>query len=179
MKPLRALGLVLVIVGALVALVVAGLRPVGGALLICGAGLVIYSFLPQSRLGSGKRGPYSWEEDDKPRGRRQLYTADPGEVAPRAKPPAQQPDFVSPNPGIIPPIRQQASGGNPEYTAGHAEVPPPRERERAAAEYTPPAQEVRPDDPTEAPPPLPGYPTDTLPADGSEMPPMAPPPAHT
>ena len=138
MKPLGALGLVLVIVGALVALVVAGLRPLGGAMLICGAGLVIYSLLPRSRRVGGKRGPYSWEEDEKPRGPRQIYTADPGEVALRSKPPAHEPDFVSPSPGIIPPIRQQASGGNPEYTTGHAEVPPPRERERPAPEYTPP-----------------------------------------
>jgi hypothetical protein len=176
MKPLGALGLVLVIVGALVALVVAGLRPLGGAMLICGAGLLVYSFLPRSRLVGGKRGPYSWEEDEKPHGPRQIYTADPGEVAVRSRPPGQEPDFVSPTPGVIPPIRQQASGGHAAYTTGHAEVPEPRERERAAPEYTPPPQEIRPDDGTEAPTPMPGYPTDNLPEDASDIPPMAPPP---
>ncbi|MEA2682508.1 MAG: hypothetical protein QOK05_836 [Chloroflexota bacterium] len=176
MKPLSALGLVLLIVGGLVVLVVKGLQPLGGALLICGAGLVIYSFLPQSRRPGGRRGPYSWEDDEKPRGPRQIYTADPGEVAPRSRPQGHEPDFVTPTPGTIPPIRQQASGGSAEYTTGHNEVPEPRERERMAAEYTTGPQEMRPDDGTVAPPPPPGYPSDTLAGDSSDIPPMAPPP---
>jgi hypothetical protein len=178
MKPMLALGVVLVIVGALVALALPGLRPLGGALLICGAGLVVYSFLPRSQGARGRRGPYSWEDDEKPRGPRQIYTAAPGEVAPRPRPPAQEPSFVSPTPGTIPPIRQQPSGGDAEYTAGHAEVPPPRERQKPAAEYSPPPGQMLTDDATVAPPPLPGYPTDNLPADDSDLPPMAPPPQH-
>lgn len=178
MKPMLALGVVLVIVGALVALALPALRPVGGALMICGAGLVVYSFLPRSQRARGKRGSHSWQDDDEPHGPRQIYTPAPGEVAPRPQRQAQEPSFVSPEPGSIPPIRQQSSGGDAEYTAGHAEVPLPREREKAAAEYSPPPGQVHEDDGTEPPPPLPGYPSDSIPASDPDMPPMVPRPPH-
>lgn len=178
MKPLLALAVVLVIVGALVALALPGLRPVGGALLICGAGLVVYLFLPRSRRARGKRGPHNWEDDEEPRGPQQIYTATPGEVAPRPRRQTQEPSFVSPTPGSIPPLRRQSSGGDAEYTASHAEVPPPREREKAVPEYSPPPGQMQEDDGTAVPPPLPGYPTDNLPGSDPEMPPMVPPPAR-
>ncbi|HEY8740952.1 MAG TPA: hypothetical protein VIN56_10210 [Candidatus Dormibacteraeota bacterium] len=181
MKPLGALGLVLVIVGGLIALALGGLRPVGGALAICGLALIVYSYVqPQRKLERSRRGPYSWEDDEKQKdGPPEIYTPVPGEVVPRTRPTAAPADFTVAAPGDIPPIRTQASGGAAEYTTGHGEVPPPREREHEAAEYSPPPGEMRDEPRKEPSPPPPGFSESLLPPEDADMPPMAPPPPAT
>ncbi len=142
MKPLAAGGLALALIGGLVALIGGGLRPLGGALLICGLALLVYAYFTPGTPAPGR--PVAWTDDEPASGPAEIYRAEPGEVRPRPNTPGQAPGFTSPTPGEIPPVRQQASGGSTQYTTGHADVPPPRERQPGSAEYYPPAGEVRP-----------------------------------
>ncbi|HEV1996541.1 MAG TPA: hypothetical protein VGR61_00225 [Candidatus Dormibacteraeota bacterium] len=179
MKPLTALGLALATVGALVALAVATLRPVGGALFICGVALVIYGLLPRSARRQRARGPYSWDDEQKG-GPRELYTANPGEVQVKTRQVDHEPEFTVARPGDIPMPRHQASGGAAEYTAAeNTDIPVPRDRERAAAEYTPTPREMRPDEPTPQGPQGPSFIPDLLNSENPDMPPMVPPPPRT
>jgi hypothetical protein len=176
MKPLGALGLALALVGALMFLALPGLRPVGGAMVLCGLALIVYSIvMPQRQRRRDQRARSRWE-DDPPPGPQPIYSPEPGEVRARSNVPSQAPGFTSANPGNIPPIRQQASGGAAGYSTGHAEVPAPREREHAAAEYSPPPGQVQADAISEPPARPPGLSTALLPADDPDMPPMASPP---
>ena len=174
MKPPTALGLVLAIVGALVALAAPALRPVGGALAICGLALVIYSLLPRGARRD-TRGPYSWEDDEKG-GPQEIYTANPGEVQLKSRQSGQVPDFAGARPGDIPMPRQPASGRPAQYTAAeNSDVPAPRHRERTAAEYAPTPREMRAGERT-PPGPGPRFVPDLLNGEDPGMPPMAPPP---
>ncbi|MGI8610372.1 MAG: hypothetical protein ACR2MY_14310 [Candidatus Dormibacteria bacterium] len=176
MKPLTALGAVLALVGVLSALALPGLRPLGGVLLVCGAALVIYGMLPRRARRRRTRGPYSWE-DEASSGPRELYTANPGEVQLRSRQVGQVPEFTEASPGEIPMPRSQASGGSAEYTAAvNTDVPEPRDRERAAAEYTPVPREMRPDATTPQGLSGPSFAPDLLNSENPDIPPMAPPP---
>jgi hypothetical protein len=180
MKPLSALGLALVIVGALVALAVTSLRPVGGAIVLCGAALVVFGFYrPRAARRARSRPPYSWDDPDNA-GPRTLYQPNPGEVMVKSRLPEHAPEFTEARPGTIPIPRQQASGGAAEYTAsGNADVPEPREREHQAAEYSPNPRVTPDDEVVPQGPQGPNYVPDLLNSEDPNLPPMAPPPPRT
>lgn len=180
MKPLSALGLALVIVGALVALAITALRPVAGALVLCGAALVVYGYYrPRNVRRRRAHGPNDWENVE-PEGPRVLYTANPGEVHLKTRGSEHSPEFTEAHPGTIPTPRRPASGGDAEYTSpANADVPLPRDRERAAAEYTPTPRETPADEPVPQGPQGPNYVPDLLNSENPDMPPMAPPPPRT
>ena len=176
MKSLQALGLVMLIVGGLLIMGVVPLRPVGGALAICGAGLVILGWINPRRKKRKPRERYSWEED----GTREptpIYQPQPSEVRLRERPSDVEVAFTSPNPGSIPAPRQNNPlPGTAEYTAGRGEIPAPRERERGIAEYTVPVPEGASAD-FQPPPLTAGGLSEEIPAEEDPyLPPMAPPP---
>ena len=178
MKSLQALGLVLLIIGGMVIVGVTSLRPLGGALAICGAGLVIFGWVgPRARSKRHKKEPYRYE-DDGTREPQPIYQAQPSAVRLRERPGESEVGFTSPNPGSIPPPRQnQPAAGAAEYSTGRGEVPSPRERERGTAEYTAPITPRAVED--AAPPPLTAssHLGEAVPADHDPyLPPMAPPP---
>lgn len=177
MKPLSALGLALVIVGVLVVLALPALRPAGGALLLCGAALVIYGYYrPRSTRRKRARGPYSWEDTGDNRAP-ELYTAQPGEVQLKPRTIERDPDFTTAHPGNIPMPRHAATGGAAAYTAeAHADFPEPRDRERAAAEYSPTPRVMDPNEPIPDGPQGRSFAPDLLNSEDPDLPPMAPPP---
>ncbi|GAC1335667.1 MAG: hypothetical protein NVSMB17_18840 [Candidatus Dormibacteria bacterium] len=177
---MQALGLAMVIVGGMVILAGTALRPVGGALAICGAGLLVYGWMNGRRRPPAPppRPSQRWDEEhlSTPRG---LYQPTPGEVRFRDRTTEAAPVFTKPNPGAIPAPREPApTPGGPAYTTGRADVPAPRERPRGAAEYTVPAPDPALDRGV-LPPPLTASPRPVeLPVDEDPyLPPMAPPPA--
>jgi len=106
LKPVAAMGLVMVMVGAMVALGTTTLRPVGGALLICGVVIGVYGSLPRGSRSTRQNGPYSWEKEENS-GPREFYTANPSEVRLKLRQQTQEPQFTTPRPGSIPTSRQQ------------------------------------------------------------------------
>ena len=108
MKPVAAMGLVMVMVGAMVALGTTTLRPVGGALLICGVVMVVYGSLPRGARSTRQNGPYSWEKEENS-GPREFYTANPSEVRLKLRQQTQEPQFTTPRPGSIPTSRQHVA----------------------------------------------------------------------
>ena len=104
------MGLVLVLVGTMMALAIDTIRLMGGALLVSGLVMVVYGTLPRGSRSSRNHGPYSWEKDEKG-GPREVYTANPGEVQLKSRHLTQQAQFTDARPGSIPMPRQQVPRG--------------------------------------------------------------------
>ena len=111
MKPLAAMGLVLVLVGIMLAFAIDTPRLLGGALLVSGLVMVVYGSLPRGSRSSRNHGPYSWEKDENG-GPREVYTANPGEVHLKTRHMTQQAEFTEARPGHIPMPRQQVPRGS-------------------------------------------------------------------
>ena len=176
MKSLQALGLVLMVIGGMLLAAVVSLRPLGGALAICGAGLLVFGWINPTRLSRRRKAEPFHYEDDGTRPPQPIYQAQPGEVRLRERPSDVEVEFTTPNPGAIPAQRQSQPGpAGAEYSTGRAEIPMARERERSVPEYTTPV-DSQPDASRPAPLTATGLGPEAPPDADPYLPPMAPPP---